>query len=141
MWMPGPGVVTLPDGRVVRGRGLRSGAVTEAPDHGVYLLGSDPGRFGWSSRWVRWPDFRTPSDRVDALDALREAHARAADGRVEIACGGGNGRTGCALAVLAIWSGVEPGEAVAWVRGRYRRRAVETPWQRRWVESIASSIA
>ena len=69
MWTLGPGVVTLPDGRLVRGRALRSRAVSERPDHGACLLGSDPGTFGWSSRWVRWRDFRTPSDRVDALDA------------------------------------------------------------------------
>ena len=29
-----------------------------------------------------------------------------------------------------------PDEAVAWVRERYHPRAVETPWQRRWVLAV-----
>ena len=65
---------------------------------------------------------------------LLEAWQRAGTGRVEIACGGGRGRTGTALACLAIIDGVPPGDAVAFVRRGYDRRAVETPWQRRYVE-------
>jgi protein-tyrosine phosphatase len=53
--------------------------------------------------------------------------------RVEIACGGGRGRTGTALACLAVLDGVPPAEAVAYVRAHYDRRAVETPWQRNYV--------
>jgi protein-tyrosine phosphatase len=90
----------------------------------------------WPAEWVRWPDFRLPADEAGALAALRDAHHRAAGERVEIACSGGVGRTGTALAVLAILSGVEPDEAVAWVRSHYTPRAVETPWQRRWVRRL-----
>jgi protein-tyrosine phosphatase len=107
-----------------------------APHFGVYLLGRDPGPFEWEHRWVRWPDFRLPSSRTDAVDALREAHRRAAGERVEVACGGGVGRTGTALAVMAVLAGVRPEDAVAWVRAQYHRRAVETPGQRRWVASL-----
>lgn len=42
-------------------------------------------------------------------------------------------RTGTALALLAVLDGVPPGEAVGYVRRRYARHAVETPWQRRFV--------
>jgi protein-tyrosine phosphatase len=108
------------------------------PDHGVYLLGSKPQGLDWSHRWVRWRDFWMPADTADALDALREAFVLAVDHRVELACAGGTGRTGCALAVMAIWAGIAPADAVAWVRRSYRRHAVETPWQRRWVERVAS---
>jgi protein-tyrosine phosphatase len=139
VWPPGPGVVQLPDGRLVRGRGLREKIVVTPPDHGVYLLGSKPEGFDWSHRWVRWRDFWTPADTADALDALREAFVLAVDHRVELACAGGTGRTGCALAVMAIWAGVAPADAVAWVRRAYRRHAVETPWQRRWVERVTRS--
>lgn len=52
----------------------------------------------WNARWVRWPDFRLPADRGDAQDALYVAWRRAAGERVEVACGGGFGRTGTALA-------------------------------------------
>jgi protein-tyrosine phosphatase len=64
---------------------------------------------------------------------LREAWERAAGERVEVACGGGRGRTGTALACIAVLDGVPPDEAVAWVRARYDKHAVETPWQKRFV--------
>jgi protein-tyrosine phosphatase len=69
---------------------------------------------------------------------LRDAWAEAADRRVEIACGGGVGRTGTALACLAVLDGVPAGEAVAFVRRRYATRAAETPWQRRFVARFPS---
>ena len=140
-WGDGPGVVELPDGRRVRCRGLRHPLPDgPAPEMGVYLVGNDPGSFPWPHRWVRWPDFRTPSDTDDAVAALTEAHDQAAHERVELACGGGVGRTGTALAVLAALSGVPADEAVAWVRRHYHRRAVETPWQRRWVRQVARRL-
>jgi protein-tyrosine phosphatase len=76
---------------------------------------------------------RTPLTRSMRL---REAFDLAADQWVEVACGGGTGRTGCALAVMAIWAGLTPRDAVAWVRTSYRQHAVETPWQRRWVQRV-----
>ena len=86
---------------------------------------------------MRWPDFRTPASTSDAMAALREAYERSATERVEVACGGGVGRTGTALAAIAVLAGVPPAEAVAWVRRHYHERAVETPWQRRWVANRA----
>ena len=53
--------------------------------------------------------------------------------RVEIACAGGPGRTGTALACLAILDGVLSTEAVAFVREHYNPHAVERPGQRRYV--------
>ena len=135
LWEPGgAGVLRLPSGRLVRGRGLRDAMPSgHPPTFGVYLLGTAPPEFGWPSRWVRWPDFRLPADRAYAEEVLHEAWRRAADERVEIACGGGRGRTGTALACLAVLDGVPPERAVAYVREHYHPRAVETPWQRRYV--------
>jgi protein-tyrosine phosphatase len=129
-----PGVVTLPSGRRVRGRGLQSGPPPGPdPEFGLYLLRQRPPEQPWPSRWVRWPDFWVPSSPEDAAAALREAWHRAATERVEIACAGGTGRTGTALACLAVLDGVPAEEAVAFVRRHYRPRAVETPGQRRFV--------
>ncbi len=136
-WPDGPGVVELPDGRRVRGRGLRKPLPAgEVPTFGLYLTGRDPGPFAWEHRWVQWPDFRTPTSSSDAVSALRGAYDRCETERVEIFCGGGVGRTGTALAVIAILAGVPRTDAVAWVRREYDKHAVETPWQRRWVLNV-----
>jgi protein-tyrosine phosphatase len=132
-----PGVLTLPSGRLVRGRGLRDPMPAgHPPAFGVYLLGDEPAEFGWVSRWVKWPDFRLPADPAYLREVLRESLRRAGDERVEIACGGGRGRTGTALACLAILDGVPPAEAMAYVREHYHPRAVETPWQKRFVRNF-----
>ncbi|MFC0864217.1 protein-tyrosine phosphatase family protein [Sphaerimonospora cavernae] len=134
-WEPtAAGVLRLPSGRLVRGRGLRRPLPRgPRPAFALYLLDRRPPPVEWEQRWVRWPDFRLPSDRAAAATALREAWERAETERVEVACGGGYGRTGTALACLAVLDGVPGEEAVAYVRRHYASRAVETPWQRRFV--------
>ncbi|MFC4561457.1 protein-tyrosine phosphatase family protein [Nocardiopsis mangrovi] len=138
-WTPGaPGVLRLPSGRLVRGRGLRHPLPEPPlPTFALYLLGHEPPQVSWESRWLRWPDFRLPADRAAASGALREAWRRAATERVEVACSGGRGRTGTALACLAVIDGVPAREAVAYVRANYSRHAVETPWQRRYVSRFS----
>jgi hypothetical protein len=132
------GVLRLPSGRLIRGRGLRHPMPSgHPPTFGVYLLGAAPPEFGWESRWVRWPDFRLPADPAYAARVLREVWERAGTERAEVACGGGRGRTGTALACVAILDGVPPEDAVAYVREHYHPRAVETPWQRRFVRTFA----
>lgn len=127
-------MLRLPSGRLVRGRGLRRPLPPgPTPAFAVHLLGTTPPGAGWPSRWVRWPDFRLPHDPQDARDALHEAWRRAGAERVELVCGGGRGRTGTALACLAVIDGVPAGRAVDFVRRHYHPRAVETPWQRRFV--------
>lgn len=133
----GPGVVRLPSGRLVRGRGLRDGLPPgPEPEFGLYLQARRAPEVPWKARLLRWPDFRLPADREEARAVLAEVRELAAGRRVEIACGGGRGRTGTALACLAVLDGVEPAGAVAWVRRHYHPRAVETPWQRRYVRSF-----
>lgn len=132
-WLDDAGLVTLPTGLRVRGRRL-SDAVSPAD---FALLLADGPVPGWPHRRVRWPDFWIPSDRADALDALHEAHRRAQSGeRVEVACRGGIGRTGTALAALAVLDGLPAGQAVDWIRSNYHHRAIETPWQRRWLRRV-----
>jgi protein-tyrosine phosphatase len=130
-WDPGAaGVLRLPSGRLVRGRGLGyplpEGPV---PVFALYLFGEEPARVPWRSRWVRWPDFGLPADDADARQALGEAWELAPTERVEVACLGGRGRTGTALSCLAVLDGVPADEAVAYVREHYSPHAVETPQQ------------
>jgi hypothetical protein len=131
------GILTLPSGRRIRGRGLRRPAPAGVPQFGLYLLGQAPPAFAWDATWVRWPDFRLPSDPAGAAAAFAVALARAGAERVEVACGGGRGRTGTALACIAVLDGVPADEAVAYVRRHYHPRAVETPWQKRYVQNFS----
>ena len=132
-WDDGPGVVPLPGGARVRGRRLRD-PVPPADFALVLTPGPAP---AWPHRRLRWPDFWVPLDRDDALDALHEVHRRALGGEaVEVTCRGGVGRTGTAVAALAVLDGLTPDEAVRWVRRRYHPRAVETPWQRWWLRRV-----
>src|SRR5713226_8339044 len=123
-WLDDIGLVTLPSGLRVRGR--RQGDTVSPADFALLLAdGPVP---AWPHRHIHWPDFWIPINRADALDALREAHRRARNGeRVEVICGGGIGRTGTALAALAILDGLSLSEAVTWIRDNYHPRAVETP--------------
>lgn len=128
------GLVLLPSGRLVRGRALRRPLPDGLlPEFGLYLLGRQPVPTLWDMRWLRWPDYGLPGDKADAQDALHQAWRRAENERVEVACGGGRGRTGTALACLAVLDGVPAAKAVAFVRERYDPKAVETLWQRRYV--------
>lgn len=123
--------VVLPVGDQVRAGALR--------DLGSYdfalLLGN--GLATGPYRRIDWPDFRVPRDRAETLDALGELRRRPRSGEdVAIGCRGGVGRTGTALAALAVLDGLDPRDAVAWVRAAHHLRAVETPWQRRWLSSV-----
>ncbi|PXW29047.1 UNVERIFIED_CONTAM: hypothetical protein DES50_11083 [Williamsia faeni] len=77
--------------------------------------------------------FWLPADRAAAASAFREVWERADTERVEVACFGGRGRTGTALAAIAVIDGVPAHRAVDYVRANYREGAVETPWQLRYV--------
>ena len=134
------GAIQLPDGSWVRGRGLRYPLPEgPTPDFGLYL-GADRLRdrhdseLRWPHEWSEWPDFRLPRDSKLAARHIRALHERAKTGEaVEVACGGGIGRTGTVIACLAVLAGVAPSDAVTWTREHHHPRAVETPWQRRWV--------
>ncbi|MGW7410970.1 protein-tyrosine phosphatase family protein [Streptomyces sp. NPDC054863] len=138
-WEPtATGVLRLPSGRLVRGRGLRRPLPAgPPPTYAVHLLGKRPPEVPWAAQWLRWPDFRLPADREQARRILADAWARTETERVELACGGGRGRTGTALACLAVLDGVPAAEAVDFVRENYEPHAVETPWQKRYVLRFA----
>jgi protein-tyrosine phosphatase len=64
------------------------------------------------------------------ITSLRRVLDRARAGeRVELGCLGGHGRTGTALAALAVLTGHPAADAVAWTRTTYCPKAIETPAQ------------
>ena len=135
VWNLGPGVIELPNGVRLRGRALRQEVAPEPPpEWGLYVLAAPLSSPSWPARWLKWPDFWLPRHPEEARQAFAEAYRLAAEGkRVEVACGGGKGRTGTALACIAQLAGVRGECATTWVREHYDPRAVETPWQRRYV--------
>jgi hypothetical protein len=89
----------------------------QPPTFGLYL---DP---RWAPSWdhahLRWVDFGVP-DAAELRAALEDVLARSRRGEhVEVGCLGGHGRTGTALACLAVLTGTPPDQAVAWVRAAY----------------------
>jgi hypothetical protein len=139
--------IALPDGTPVRGRGRRQPLPPgPLPEYGLYLgkpkFWQPDWRPDWPADWIAWPNFWTPRDRNAAAALIRNAYHRARSGqRVEVACHGGNGRTGTVLACMAILAGHPADDAVGWVRRNYRKRAIETPAQRRYVAWFASRLS
>jgi protein-tyrosine phosphatase len=134
----GTGVLALPSGRLVRGRGLR-GPDPNGPDpeFALYVVASEPFGVPWVFRWVDWPDYGLPTDPGAMREALVEVWERADYERVEVGCMGGRGRTGTALACIAVLDGVPADQAVEYVRRRYHPDAVETEEQRQFVAEFA----
>lgn len=139
-WQSGRGVIELPSGRRVRGRSWRH-HFDEHADVSVVLTTSVGNRFGApkvisdaeETLSIDWPDFRLPRRPAQAHQTLREIWERAAQERVEITCAGGVGRTGTALAILAVLDGMEPDEAIEFVRENYNPKSCETRAQRAFV--------
>ena len=71
------------------------------PEFGLYL--DHRWEPPWSHAHVDWPDFGVPADDAALRVALDDLLVRARAGqRVEMGCLGGHGRTGTALACLAV---------------------------------------
>ena len=106
----------------------------QAPTFGLYLdqRWAPP----WDHAHLPWVDFGVP-DATELRVALEDVLARSRRGEhVEVGCLGGHGRTGTALACLAVLTGTPPAEAVAWVRAAYCENAVETDEQHAFVAAF-----
>lgn len=126
-------MLELPSGALVRGGARRHAS----PDAAWTVMLSGIRRVPERGVWLWWPDFGVPIRQGQAHSVVVDAWKRCATVRVQIACGGGVGRTGSVLAAMATLDGLPAAEAIEFVRSRYHPRAVETPWQRRWVEGFA----
>lgn len=139
------GAVRLPDHTWIRGRGLsRAMPHGRVPDFGLYLgtaqlrARHEP-ELTWQHGWVPWHDFGLPLSHWVAARCITDLHDRSRSGQaVEVACEGGIGRTGTAIACMATLAGMGASEAIAWVREYYHRDAIETPAQQDWVTWFAA---
>jgi protein-tyrosine phosphatase len=130
--------VTLPDRAVVWAVSFSEPSPYErdtTPAFGLYVDARwDP---PWPHAHLEWPDFGVPADARQARSQLEALLARSRAGEhVEIGCWGGHGRTGTALACLAVLMGCPATDAVAWVRSNYCEDAVETDEQIAFVEQL-----
>jgi protein-tyrosine phosphatase len=131
-------VVSLPDGTKITAVSFDAVAPyarDRQPDYGLYLDRR------WQPPWphdhLDWPDFGVPGDPASVLSALRTVIDRARTGeQVEVGCLGGHGRTGTALACLAILTGYPATDAVAWVRASYCPEAIETASQEAFITRL-----
>lgn len=134
-------VVTLPDGTSLTAVSFDPADPygrdpLPPPDHGLYLDAR------WQPTWphdhVDWPDFGVPADPAALVTALRSLLDRARGGaRVELGCLGAHGRTGTALATLAVLTGLPPTDAIPWTRTTYCPEAIETPGQETLITTLA----
>jgi protein-tyrosine phosphatase len=130
--------VLLPDGNRVVAVSFDSSdpyARETLPDFGLYL------DHRWSPPWphdhVEWSDFGVPVNSAELRTKLVQLLERSERGElVELGCLAAHGRTGTALACLAVLAGVPASDAVAWVRNSYCDEAVETPEQMSFVGGL-----
>ena len=104
----------------------------ELPDWGLYLdtIWKPNSMCGY----IEWPDFDIPRDWKVAAKMIVDTYRKACAGYwVEVSCIGGHGRTGTVLACMAVLSGLEPDEAIEFVRTNYCSKAIETNEQKWWV--------
>lgn len=103
-----------------------------SPDLGLYLERS--WRPTGLALTVDWPDYYEPRHLEAAYVSICYAYNKAEIGlTVEVSCLGGHGRTGTALACMAVIGGLPAQEAIDWVRGKYCSKAIESPEQEWYV--------
>ena len=85
------------------------------------------------------PDYGVPDEAAlrTVLADMLEAMRAAPDGAYHIGCKAGLGRTGTAMACLAILAGAAEGDPVAWLRAAYNAEAIETTGQEEFVRRFA----
>lgn len=86
--------------------------------------------------YIDWPDMSVPKLTVDEWRAIAKALAR--EKSVYVACAGGHGRTGTALAILGHFWGCLPKDMdpVDYLRKVYDGEAVETEPQGKYITEI-----
>lgn len=146
-WELEAGVVQLPSGRRIRGRSWHE-SVSEYADVTAILTTATPEEFaqrqavglGRELIYISWPDYRLPRRPLQARQQLMQLLERAREERVEITCGGGVGRTGTALAMMAIMDGMEPQAAIDFVQREYSPEAVKSHAQRGFLMAMPDEM-
>lgn len=84
---------------------------------------------------LNWPDMTAPSHiGIRFWSRLLEMLPQSTC----VACVGGHGRTGTALASLLVADGMDPEKAIVEVRTKHCRKAIETPAQEAYIKSLGA---
>ncbi len=96
-------------------------------------------RLGEAAWRLDVPDFGLPDEAAlrGVLQQMLAEMRAAPDGTYHIGCKAGLGRTGTAMACLALMAGAVEGDPVAWLRAAYHPDAIETPAQEEFVRRFA----
>lgn len=118
--------LTMKDGTTIYASSAHDRKTDEiAPDFGLYL--DSMWRPSCLAYVIEWPDFGIPTYWQKAAEAIIDTFNKASDGLwVEVGCIGGHGRTGTALACMAVLGGMTSFEAVKFVREAYCEHAIES---------------
>lgn len=121
------------DGVTVQASSLDNWDRITKPDWGLYA--STLWKPLWRAEFITWDDFGIPSAYEAAFDAIEYAYDLAEAGKlVEVGCMGGHGRTGTILACMAVLDGLDHKDAIAFIRSRFCKDAIETAEQEWYVE-------
>lgn len=91
--------------------------------------------------YAHWQDFGLPTLPLETFIEFLELVLEYAEGyAVEVGCIGGHGRTGTALACMAVLAGDTPMTAVERIRDLYCDKCVETKQQEWLVEAVYAHI-
>jgi len=127
--------VEMADGTTVYASSCHSRPASEkhVPDWGLYLDGS------WQAAGpaytVDWPDYNIPTRLDAAALMIVDVFNKARRGLwVEVGCIGGHGRTGTALACMAVLGGMNPEDAITHVRSTYCEHTIETADQEWYID-------
>lgn len=135
-------LVTLPDGTKIHCSSLwdKRKDDNEQPERGLYFDWS--WKPDWRSELALWPDFSVPTNLKATAEAIKEFYLLANHGKkIEIGCIGGHGRTGTALACMAILAGVPAAQAGNWVKTNYCKEAIESQiqwWYIKWFDAYVN---
>jgi Protein-tyrosine phosphatase len=134
--------VTFPDGTTVFGLNIddRRGD-DRPPDFGLYL--DRAWKPTWDATVIDWDDFEgSPPSKPLLFKEIERAFRKAQSRKwVEVGCLAGIGRTGTALACMAVISGVSADESVCWIRHYYDPYAVEGEEQESLIAEFAGWFA
>ncbi len=145
-WQLTDGVVEFPSGRRIRARSWKA-PVLQLATLSVVLTTVSETEFAGAQTFpgakeiimIDWPDQRLPRRSMQAVKTLQEVWQRADQELVEITCRGGVGRTGSALALIAMYEGMSSSEAIDFIRESYNNDSVTSPAQRGFLTDFSPS--